>query len=455
MGSLFASLISTASSLDAYDRSLSTIQNNVTNVSTPGFARQRLSLIPRNFDPHRGLAGGVDAGALISSRDAYSERNVWRQSQLLGKSGQQTADLTQLEPSFPVTAGTGVPAALNQFFNSVSSWSINPNDQVARQVVLDRAAATARTFNTNAQALGEAASSTDRQITSVVDHINSLSQQIHNLNVERRGDRGKLQDPALDAQLYSSLEELSQYADFNVVGEPDGSVQLLFGGQTPLVIGDRVQKLRADFSQSQPRILIDGGDESDISNQVSGGQLQGLLDTRNRLIPSYLADLNRLAQTFSDRVNQVLGGGLDANNSPPAKDLFTYDDVAGAAATMNVNPLNPSDLAAASQGSPGGNGNALELSALATSNEIDNVTFTQFYGRLGARVGNDLNLARNGQQLQQDMLTQAKQLRSDRSGVSLDEEAARLVEAQRAYQANAQLFQTLNALTDSLLGLLK
>jgi flagellar hook-associated protein FlgK len=38
MGSLFASLISTASSLRAYDRSLSVIQNNVANADSPGFS---------------------------------------------------------------------------------------------------------------------------------------------------------------------------------------------------------------------------------------------------------------------------------------------------------------------------------------------------------------------------------------------------------------------------------
>jgi flagellar hook-associated protein FlgK len=39
--------------------------------------------------------------------------------------------------------------------------------------------------------------------------------------------------------------------------------------------------------------------------------------------------------------------------------------------------------------------------------------------------------------------------------VSLDEEAARLIEAQRAYQANAQLFSVLNSLTDTLINLLQ
>ncbi|MBI4909973.1 MAG: flagellar hook-associated protein FlgK [Acidobacteria bacterium] len=452
MGNLFASLISTATSLNAYDKSLATIQNNVANASTPGFVKQRLNVIPRRFDPLRGLAGGVESGGLISARDGYSERNVWRQTQMLGRYGQQAADLAQIEPSFAITDGAGVPSAINQFFNAVSSWSINPNDQVARQVVLDRASATARTFNANAAALGEAKSSADRQIASVVDRINSLSQRVHDLNVERRSDRGKAEDPSLDAQLYASLEELAQYADFNVISEPDGSIQLLFGGQTPLVIGDRVLKLRADFSTPEPRIL--GEDDADITGQVTGGQLLGLMDTRNNLIPSYLNDLNRLAEAFADNVNQVLGGGLDANGSPPVKDLFTYDITTGSAATLQVTDMTTTELAAASQGAPGGNANVLALNSLATAQTIDNVNFTQFYGRLGARVGEDLNSSRNQEQLQENMVTQARQLRAERTGVSLDEEAARLVEAQRAYQANAQLFQTLNELTDALLSLM-
>ncbi|MCC6368355.1 MAG: flagellar hook-associated protein FlgK [Bryobacterales bacterium] len=453
MGSLFGSLLATAGALRTFDRSLTVIQNNVANASTPGYVSQRLTLSPKRFDPRAGLAGGVDAGPMVSNRDDYSERNVWRQASLFGRQSQQSADLQQIEPFFNISQDSGIPSTLNKFFNSVSSLSVNPNDPVSRQVVLDQASNVARAFNQNATALGEAASSADRQIRQTVDHINSLASTVRDLNVQRRNERGTATDPALDAKLYDTLEELSQYTDFNVVKEADGSIQLLLGGQTPLVIGDRLQKIRADFSTPQPAIVDENG--NDITGQVQQGTLKGLLDSRNTRIPGYQADLDKLAQAFADNVNQVLAGGVDASGSNPTVDLFTYDSTAGSAATLKVNPLDPSQIAAADPGAPLGNGNALRLAALTDEPTVDGVTFNEFYGQLGAQVGRDVVTANDGADLQQQLLSQARSLRDSRSGVSLDEEAARLVEAQRAYEANAQLFQVLNSLTDTLIGILK
>jgi flagellar hook-associated protein 1 len=451
--SLFSALLASADTLRAYDRSLSVIQNNVSNADTPGYVQQRLTFIPRQFDVTQGLSGGVDSGPLISFRDDYSERDVWRQSHSMGIASQQAADLAQIEPYFPISEDAGIAGAINKFFRSVSSWSINPNDPVARQVVLDRAASTARTFNQTAAALGESSASEDRQIRSVVDHINSLAARIRDINAERRTDRRKLEDPSLDASLHAALEELSQYVDFNALHQPDGSVQLMLGGQTSLVIGDELYEIEVDFGQPEPRILTETG--VDITGQVGSGSLRGLLDTRNQLIPSYLSDLNRLATAFADRVNQILAGGLDVNGASPVQDLFTYDASVGAASTVRINALDPSELAGAELGAPGGNGNILALGALAGSPEVDSVTFNEFYGELGARLGRDLVRSKETAQVQKELVMQARQLRSERSGVSLDEEATRLVEAQRAYQANAQLFQVLNDLTDTLLGILR
>ncbi|MDX1980426.1 MAG: flagellar hook-associated protein FlgK [Bryobacteraceae bacterium] len=453
MGGIFGSLISTSGALRAYDKSLSVIQNNVANVHTPGYVRQRLQLLPQNFSTKLELSGGVAAGALLSSRDAYIERAVWRQNSLSGRQSQTSLDLGQIEPVFQIGEGAGIPGSLNQFFNSVSSWSVNPNDPVARQVVLDRASATARSFNSAANALGEAQSNADRDIRDTVDAINDLAGQIRDINAERRTDRRKLEDPALEARVHATLEELSQYVDFNAIEQPDGSFTVLFGGQTPLVQGDRQTELRADFSNPEPAIVDDQG--NDVTGQFSEGSLKGLLDTRNEKIPGYLSDLNRLAETFADRVNEVLGGGLDANASSPLVDLFTYDSGPGAAFTLGVTAIAPSELAAADPGAPGGNGNALRLGELANSTEIDDVSFQQFYGRLAAKAGRDLRDARDSAGLQEQLVTQVRELRQENSAVSLDEEAARLVEAQRAYQANAQLFQVLNTLTDTLLGILR
>ena len=53
------------------------------------------------------------------------------------------------------------------------------------------------------------------------------------------------------------------------------------------------------------------------------------------------------------------------------------------------------------------------------------------------------------------MLTQAQAVREQTSGVSLDEEATRLIQFQRAYQASAQLLSVLDQLTGTVINLLQ
>ena len=59
MSNLLASLLSSASTLEAYGRVLETAQNNVSNTSTPGYAKQRLDLYALPFDPQAGSAADV------------------------------------------------------------------------------------------------------------------------------------------------------------------------------------------------------------------------------------------------------------------------------------------------------------------------------------------------------------------------------------------------------------
>ena len=101
----------------------------------------------------------------------------------------------------------------------------------------------------------------------------------------------------------------------------------------------------------------------------------------------------------------------------------------------------------------------LALSALANSldpaDRIDGATYTQFYGELAARAGRALNDAKSMQEIQQAGVAQAKDLREQLSGVSLDEEAALMIQFQRAYEANSRVVSLLNDLTETIINMLR
>ncbi len=453
MGSLFTSLLNSANGLRAYEQALAVTQNNVTNASTPGFVKQVQSFDALPFDLTVGLPGGVRAGPVVSSRDGYAERAVRDQQTGFGFSNQKTTNLTPLETSFSLSGTSGIAPSLSTLFQSFSRLSINPNDTVSRQAVVQQAGIVGENFRGAASGLLSQESSLDRESRGAIDAINHLATVIAQINVHNQSGRAGSSDAGVDAQLNSSLEELSQLVNFTTLQQPDGSVAVYIGGQTALVTNDRSYAIQGDFSTSRTKILSSTG--NDISGQLTGGELGALLEDRNTVIPSYITDLNTLAQGVADKVNTTLAQGIDQNGAAPTTNLFTYDPVVGAAVSLAANPLTPDQIAAASPGAAGGNGNALNLAALADAKSINGYTFAQFYGNLGGRVGGDLSLARNNRSTAQLLLSQTQQLRSQVSGVSLNEEAEHLVAFQRSFEATSKMIGVLNTLTETLINIIK
>jgi flagellar hook-associated protein 1 FlgK len=452
MGNLFTSLLTSAGGLRAYEQALAVTQNNVTNSSTPGYVKQTQVLEALPFDVSVGLPGGVRAGAVVSSRDGYAERAVRDQQTAFGFSSQKTTNLTPLETSFNLSGTSGIAPSLSGLFQSFSRLSVNPNDTASRQAVIQQAGLVAESFQSTASGLLSQQSSLDQESRSTIDAINSLATTIAQINTHNRSGTTGSTDAGVDAQLNTSLESLSQLVNFTTLQQPDGSVAVYIGGQTALVANDQAYAIQGDFSTSQTKVLSSTG--TDISSQLTGGTLGALLEDKNSVIPSYLGDLNTLAQGVADTVNTTLAQGIDQNGAAPTTNLFTYDPVAGAALSLAVNPLTPDQIAAASPGATGGNGNALILAALGDAKTVSGDTFAQFYGNLGGRVGSDLSLAKSNQSTSQLLLSQTQDLRTQVSGVSLNEEAEHLIAFQRAFEATSKMIGILSSLTETVINII-
>jgi flagellar hook-associated protein 1 len=479
MSNLIASLINSTGALRAYGRVLDTVQNNVVNASTPGYAKHDIPLCARQFLPDRGVMGGVAVGKAISTRDEYAEQAVRRELTRLGESTQKVDSLASLESGLDIGEESGVPGALNELIESFSAWSADPDGVTGRQQVIDQANRLAEAFRSAARGFSQTRTDTERQIEDTVARINELAGQLRDMNVEARS--GSQGDAGLDARMHNTLDELSQLADVSAVRQEDGSFTVLLGGQILLVTGDRQYNLSSDLAQPQEpppaydngppyaRVADSGG--QDITGKVTGGKLGALLDIRNRAIPEILGDayqagdLNRLAKEMADRVNTILRSG-NVSDGPPAvagTALFSYDtgnDTAAAETLAVDSQASSGALAAIDPGPPyAANGIALRLAALgdptAVADEIDGDSYTRFYARIASRVGAELSSAREDKAARGDDAAQAKDVRQQVSGVSLDEEAALLIEFQRAYQATAKMIAVLDELTQDTLNILR
>jgi flagellar hook-associated protein 1 FlgK len=175
--------------------------------------------------------------------------------------------------------------------------------------------------------------------------------------------------------------------------------------------------------------------------------------------------LNALAQSFADRVNNILTNGLVSAGPPPVPGvaLFTYaaGDVTGVAKTLALNPaITAEQLAAISPGPPFvSNGAALELADMRNGNRpedlVGGASFLDFYASQARAVGDELRAARQQESRSQTLLAQARDLRQQLSGVSLDEEAIVLTELQRSYEANAQVVKIVDELIQSVLSIIR
>ncbi len=488
MSNLFATLQSSGAALGVFQKALSVSSNNVSNASTPGYARQTLGLQALPFSASLGLSGGVTATAVESARDIYAEQAVQLQSSALGTSQQLASTLSPLQASFDITGTTGIPGALNGLYTAFSAWGSNPNDPSARQTVITAAQAVSQAFQQQSNSLEQAATQADTQLTGLVDQVNQLAATIQQNNVQRQQGGGS--DPAVEASLYNAVEQLSQLVPVQTLKQSDGSTTVLLAGQIPLVVGNSQFKISASIAVPQspaptnptgpPGAHVLDSNGQDVTSLVTQGQIGGLLQARNGVLAQLRGDsqhqgqLSKLAQSIADRVNALFQSGNISDAVPaagttaaipavPGVPLFTYDATrpSNIAGTLALTPtVTAAQLAAIDPGPPEvSNGIALELANLATpdsaADEIDNVSYTRYFGNIASSLGTAISSAQHSQATQQELLTQTQDLRQQTSGVSLDTEAIKVLEFQRSYQAVSKMVTILDGLTQTVVNMIQ
>src|SRR5690242_18367957 len=287
MSNVIATLSTAGQALGVFQEALSTVQNNVTNANTPGYASQSVNFVAQPFDLLSGLVGGVAARGLHSARNEYAEEEVRRQLSTLGMYESQASATSTIASNFDPSGNTGIPAALSQLLQSFSAWSLNPNDDSAKQQILGDASSLATTVHQMATSLSNTDQNLQGQIGNTVQQVNNLTSQIQQLNVAlgQTQSPGQSPDPGLDAQLHNDLQQLSQLVDFSQVFQPNGMVTVVLTGGSPLVVGDQQFALSANAAVpagsanpgAPPTMNVLDSNGNNITSQITGGQLGGLL----------------------------------------------------------------------------------------------------------------------------------------------------------------------------------
>ena len=351
MGSLFSALNSASSALEAFQRAVDTTQNNVTNANTPGYAAQVPIFVSQDFQSTNGLSGGV-VEQTQDTRNQFADTAVQQQLSLQGLYQQLQSSLTPLQNVFDVSSSSAIPSAFNQLFSAFSEWSTQPSNVVSQTAVISAAQQTASALQTAASALSNIRAATVQQLQSTVAQINQDIGQVQTYNASLAQQSGP--DPGAQAQLETTLEDLSGLANVQVLSGIGGTVTVLLGGQTPLVIGTQLNTLQVqndatNAGNGPPNQSIVDSNGNDVTSQITSGSLSGVLTAVNDVIPSLagggqqVGGLNTLAQGLADTVNNLLAQG-STTATPPYQTgvpLFTYTagSPASVASTLTIHAV--------------------------------------------------------------------------------------------------------------------
>lgn len=449
---LLGSLILTNGTMRSVERSINAVQNNVANATTPGYAKVRHVPQADRFEPADGVLGGVRPGDIVSYRNHFTDEAVRERTSSQSRFNQASSQLARVEPIVSV-GDQGISGAIDRLFGSFSQLTVTPNDLNARQITLDRAQDVAESFTQAASTIESVRAETDGELRVSVEKVNQLAGRIAQLNAGKRANQNAGDASGLDTAMSNALEELAGEVNFKALTQADGSVSVYVGGNQLLAIGDRTFPIRLGV-EGGSRVVYDSGG-NDITGSLTGGKIAATLEGYNQTLPSIEAELDRLAEGVAGEVNFALQGGQDLDGATPGAELFSFDATRGAARTLQVNTLTPRQLAIATPGEPGSNGNAVGLVEVGRRKQATGYTFGETLGILAGRIGREVQGAKDNASMAESLLTQARAQRQDESGVSLDEEAAHLVQLQRAYQASAQLFRTINEMTQDVIGMLR
>lgn len=444
MSSLNASLATALSGLTADQGALEATSNNVANANTPGYSREVPVLVTSDpvVDDPLTFGSGVTLQSVESIRDPILESQIQQETQTQGQLTSLVSALSQTQVNF--TGSTAdIGTAITNFFDSINQLSTSPTDASFRQGVLTAADNLATAFNTTADNLTAQRTSLNQSVEQTVGQINQLTSQIAQLNqqISNIQNAGESAGTFID-QRTEAIDQLSALVDVSVI-PADNSLTLTTASGTALVTGTQSFQLTTQPDSSGMQQIYSG--DTNITSTIVSGQLGGVLQARDQQIPSIQNQLDTLAAGLANAVNGVQTNGFDLNGDK-GTDLFTPPpaNTTGAAASLSVAITDPSLIAASSDGTSGSNGNAQALYALTNQAIIQGQTPTDYYSGIVSNVGNATSNATAEQTASSQVLQQLQDQRSSVSGVSLDEEAANMIQYQQAYAASAQVISAIN-----------
>jgi flagellar hook-associated protein 1 FlgK len=309
---------------------LATTGNNIANVNTEGYSRQRVeqgvTAQQRIGSNYIGTGTYVQDITRIFSQFSYKEQLITQTNK--GHADGMNTSMTQLNDLMNFS-GTAIADSLDRFYQSINSIADNPNDAGIRSITLTEANVLTSAFNTLNDNFNELEKSTNNEIEEMATRISQIATEIgqvnaqilNNQSIENNGQPSSLLD-----RRDQLLLELSQYTKVTTVEDQNQVQTVMIGQGTTLVAGItafQVQVTAGDPDAYQTQLtLVNGKTNQPLVSDKLGGALAAKMAFRDQHLAQTRREIDRLAIAISDTLNQAQSEGLDLNQLQGA-DFFT------------------------------------------------------------------------------------------------------------------------------------
>ena len=434
--STWAGISTALSSLRTQRVAIDVAGQNIANVNTPGYVRQRVDM----------TAGiGVNVSAISRLHNGIlGDRSRTESAQLQNLSIASNV-VNDVEGVFPEPTTYGFQEKLDALWSSFSNVARDPNNAAARVQVLSQANAAADWLNNAAAELEDITANYSSALANLVTTVNGYAKELSELNVavSQSVENTQAANALLDRRGYVA-DQLAQLVGGSYHTNDLNQLSVTLGGGT--LAGPSTYATLQVASAGGVTSLQWAGDSTTAT--VTSGAANGYLTAVNTTVDSWMTTLDSVASALTTTVNAVQTTGFDRDGNAGAN-LFSGTT----AATISVALTDGADIAASAIAPSGGvasldGSKADAMAALGTAaNGPD-----ELYQELVVSLGFAIQAADQAAATQESLASSITSQIDTESGVSIDEEMANLIAYQRAYEAAARVLTAIDAVLETLIN---
>jgi flagellar hook-associated protein 1 FlgK len=463
--STFSGLNTALSALYAQRRALDLTGQNIANVNTEGYSRQRVELspaeavsTPSRWSTSSGTGDGVRITDITRLHNEFMTNRTRAERGLNEYLQAQSAVFGNVEQAIGEPSDAGLQSQLADFWSGWSDVANRPGDLSARSQLIARANTITGTMGSTRQNLDNLFGATRESLDADIAVVNQTSTGIADLNYRiTLAKNASLPTNELADQRDQLVQRISELTGAAGRLNENGSVDVSLGGNL-LVQGDTVRNLSATGTTT-----VDGRTVNPVQVRfadngtaagISTGKIASHLEALTKTIPDAVAGLDGVARTLIQTVNDQHAKGWDITTTPPSGTPNPQPGGAFFTGTgakdITVAITDPTKVAASSTPTtPYQGDNANAMAAVAKDPLGADTQYRNFVVDIGIQA-QTVNRRASSQQVISDHATAAEQAES---GVSLDEEMTNMLQFQRAYEAAAKVISTVDTTLDTLINM--